>query len=376
VWEYPLLLVGALIALALPVGASGDAAERQARPRRRPILRLLSGARWRLVPYGLAAAALVAVMAADRALALEAGARWLLVGGLVLVVGGVRWFLVATTGLVLLLATFVLPQPAIFRDRSFFGVVEVVRNAVSTSLLHGTTVHGSQWLDPARRFDPGSYYARTGPIGDVFSEYAAAHPAGGEIRVVGLGAGTLAAFTRPGDRLTFYEIDPLVASVAADTRYFTYLADAPGAADVRIGDGRLLLEGDAAGTLDLVVLDAFSSDAIPVHLITQEALADAVRALRPNGVLVVHVSNRYYDLAPAVAAAARGLGLASLERQYDPAPAEVAAGAGISHWMVLGRSPDALAGFASRGWLAPRVSDRPFTDDFADLLHHLRPGAW
>ncbi len=381
VWEYPLLIVGALAALAVPIaGSMSEAASTtdsaRAATSQRPIRRLLSGARTRVVPFALVAAALIAIMASDRSLAFEAGVRWLLVGGLILVVGGVRWFLVATSALVLVLATFILPQAALLRDRSFFGVVEVIRGPDSTSLLHGTTVHGQQWLDPARRSDPGWYYARRGPVGDLFAEYGAAHPAGGAIRVLGLGAGTLAAFTRSSDQMVFYEIDPLVADVAADERYFTYLADSPGSTDVRIGDGRLLLEREADASLDVVMMDAFSSDAIPVHLVTREALADAVRSLRPDGLLVVHVSNRYYDLAPAVAAAARDLGWSIVEREYVPTTAEAASGAGLSHWMVAARTPEQLAGFADRGWVTPRFSERPLTDDFADLLHHLRPGAW
>jgi predicted methyltransferase len=386
VWEYPLLVVGALVALALPVagatigGPSSATAAMAAAPgtvprrRQRPIRRLLAGSRERLVPYLVVAAILSALMAGERSLGLEAGVRWLLVGGLVLLVGGVRWFFAATTALVLVLATFVLPQAAIFRDRSFFGVVQVVRSDEATLLMHGTTVHGVEWVDPARRGDPGSYYARSGPIGDLFAVFDAAHPGGGVIRVSGLGAGTLAAYTRANDRITFYEIDPLVAEVASDTRYFDYLADAAGAAEIRIGDGRLLLENEPDASLDLVVLDAFSSDAIPIHLITVESFADALRALRPDGLLVVHVSNRYYDIAPVVAAAAGRLDLAILERVYVPGPE--AQGAGLSDWMVAARSPELLQAFVDRGWVRPRVADQPFTDDFADLLHHLRPGGW
>ena len=372
VWEYPLLVLGALAALTLPVGSTEPA---PAGSRRRPIQRLLSGAPGRIGPYALVALGLLAVMAADQALALEAAVRWLVVGGLVLLVGGVRWFLVAATAVVLVLATFVLPQAAVLRDRSFFGVVEVQRDHAATTLLHGTTVHGGQWLDPARQADPLAYYARSGPAGDIFGEYAAANPAGGEVRVVGLGTGSLAAYTHAGDRMVFLEIDPLVAAVAADPQYFTYLAQAPGDVGLQIGDGRLLLEREGEATLDLVVLDAFSSDAIPVHLITVEGLEDAVRPLGPDGVLAIHVSNRYYDLAPVVAAGAQGLGLTVLEREYEPAPEDAAQGAGLSHWMVAARSPAALAGFLERGWVAPRTSDRPFSDDFADLLRHLRAGA-
>ena len=113
-----------------------------------------------------------------------------------------------------------------------------------------------------------------------------------------------------------------------------------------------------------------------MHLITVEALAEAARSLRPDGLLVIHVSNRYYDLAPAVAAAADRLGLTILEREYVPGAEAQGTGAGVSDWMVAARSPVLLASFLERGWREPRVSDTPFTDDFADLLHHLRPGGW
>jgi spermidine synthase len=186
----------------------------------------------------------------------------------------------------------------------------------------------------------------------------------------------MASYSATGDRMTFYEIDPLVAQVANDPRYFDYLSSAAGSVDVRLGDGRLLLESEAPSSLDLVVMDAFSSDAVPVHLITQEALADALRTLRPDGLLVVHVSNRYYDLAPAVAAAAQRLGLTILERQYQPNAEESKAGAGLSDWMVAARRPESVAPFLALGWEPPRVADRPLNDDFADLLRHLRPGAW
>ena len=373
VWEYPLLLVGAAVALAIRL--EGDSASATG-PRGRPLRRLLRGSPMRLVPFALVAAVLVWSMAAEQALGLEAGWRWLALGGLVLLVGGLRWFFAGTTALVLILATFILPPAPVFRDRSFFGVVEVLRGPEATVLMHGTTVHGVEWNDRSTHPDPGTYYSAFGPAGDAFRVLQAADPSGADVRVVGLGAGSLAWYATAGDRMTFYEIDPLVAQVARDTRYFDYLAKAKGTVDVRIGDGRLLLEADAPSSVDMVVLDAFSSDAVPVHLITQEALGDALRSLRPDGMLLVHVSNRYYDLAPAIGAAAQRLGVSVLEREFEPDQAQRDAGAGLSDWMVLTRSPERVADFRAAGWVPPRSSDRPLTDDFPDLLRHLRPGAW
>ncbi|HYO42192.1 MAG TPA: fused MFS/spermidine synthase [Candidatus Limnocylindrales bacterium] len=360
VWEYPILIAGALIALALTS---------EPQPARRPTVALLAGAHVRLLPYLAVVLPLLAFMAATDALGFEAASRWTLVGALVLLFGGVPRFLALTSTVVLVLATFILPPPVLFRDRSFFGVTEVTRDQVSTTLFHGTTVHGQEWLDPDRRDDPPSYYARTGPVGDIFSVWGERPP--GVIRVLGLGAGTLAVYARPGDDLAFYEIDPLVADVAADPGFFTYLSGRVPPAEVRIGDGRLLLAAEPDDSLGLVIMDAFSSDAVPAHLITVEALADADRALARDGILAVHVSNRYYDLGPPVATALASLGLTVLELQYAPTPDEIAAGAGLAHFVVGTRDPAVLAGLAERGWIPARMSAAPLTDDFPDLLRYL-----
>jgi spermidine synthase len=188
---------------------------------------------------------------------------------------------------------------------------------------------------------------------------------------MGLGAGTLAVYARPEDDLAFYEVDPLVAQVAADPAYFTYLSDRVPPVEVRIGDGRLLLADEADDSLGLVIMDAFSSDAVPAHLLTGEALADADRALREDGILAVHVSNRYYDLGPPVAAALKDLGLTVLELQYVPTPEETAGGAGLAHFVVGTRDPEVVEELQGRGWVAARLAAGPLTDDFPDLLRYL-----
>jgi len=195
---------------------------------------------------------------------------------------------------------------------------------------------------------------------------------GRSIGIVGLGAGGLAAYGEPGDALTYFEIDPVVVRVAQDPAYFTYLRDTPSPPDVVVGDGRLELERVADGTHDLLVLDAFSSDAIPVHLLTVEALGDAMRTVAPDGLLAVHVSNRYYDLGPAVAAAARDLGLAALRRVYAPTPAGEEMGAIGSIWMVVARDPALLAPLGDAEWVPLDVEGiAPITDDRPDILRFL-----
>ncbi len=388
IWEYPLLLVLALAALALakPVAASDApllAGSTDQSRRTRPGLDLrpfVAGAPARVAPYAVAAIALALGLAASGAIGLEAGVRWLLVGGLILLVGGQPRFLLVSTALVLGLATFVLAPAAVFEDRSFFGVSAVLRPADRpvTILMNGTTVHGIQSTDPAYRDVPGSYYVEQGPLGDVF-RLARSRPDaadGRTIGVVGLGSGTLAAYARAGDRLTFFEIDPLVVRIARDPAYFTWLSDAAVSPDIVLGDARLSLQAVPAGRYDVLVLDAFSSDAIPAHLLTTEAIADDARVLRPGGLLAIHVSNRYYDLAPAVAAAARQAGLTVLERIYQPTAADRALNATLSEWLVATTEPADVPGLLAAGWQPVRDDVAALTDDHPDLLRLLRIGLW
>jgi SAM-dependent methyltransferase len=387
VWEYPLLLVLALGALALGRGGTGpvDASSPAVR-RRFDLSPFFAGAPRRLAPYAVVAVALTFGLAESHSIGLEAGVRWLLVGGLILLVGGQPRFLFVTTALVLGIAVFVLSPAAIFQDRSFFGVTAVLRPPGSpfTVLMNGTTVHGIQSTDPALRGIPGSYYTPNGPLGDAFriirgraaGRDGAAMGDGRSVGVVGLGSGTVAAWMRPGDRLTFYEIDPLVIRVAEDPAYFTWLADAATRPDIVVGDARLSLEPVASGSYDLLVLDAFSSDAVPAHLLTAEAIADDARVLRPDGMLAFHVSNRYYDLAPAVASAARQAGLTVLQRVYTPTEADARLGATISHWLIATREPDDVPGLLAAGWEPIRDGVAPLTDDHPDLLRLLRAGLW
>jgi hypothetical protein len=375
VWEYPILLVGALVALAL-------VAPRVTRPARTgrglDFSPFVAGFRGRMLPYLAVGAAMVVGLMATGALAAEAGVRWLLVGGLLLLVGARPWFLALSTAFVLAMATFVLQPPSEFRARSFFGVTQVLqsRDGDLTLLMNGTTVHGSQATDPARRRAPQAYYVRSGPIGDVFALLAAR---GGpvadhrEVGVIGLGAGALAAYVEPGMSMTFFEIDPVVADVARDPRFFSYLSDAPESPAVVLGDARLSLATEGTGRFDLLVLDAFSSDTPPVHLLTVEAVADEIRTVKPDGLIAFHLSNRYYDLSPAVAAAAARGGMTVLERWHAVGQVHEP-GETPSHWLAATRDAATIAALRGAGWTDAAQADRPFTDDYADLIRYLRFG--
>jgi predicted methyltransferase len=373
VWELPILLICALVGLAL-VAPTAGAARTEGTKRGLDFSPFVAGARGRVGPYAVAAAALTAILFATHALATEAGIRWLLVGGLVLLVGARPWFLALATTFVLALATFVLQPPAEFRDRSFFGVTEVLQspNGELTLLMNGTTVHGSQSTDPARARSPQSYYVRSGPVGDLFSMVGRANGSR-EVGIAGLGGGALATYADESTTMTFFEIDPVVIEVASDPRYFTYLSDAPTRPVLVEGDARLSFEDVANGRFDMLMLDAFSSDSVPVHLLTAEAIADEIRITAPDGLVVFHVSNRYYDLTPAIAAGVTQQGLTILEKYHTPGLVKEP-GETPSHWLAASRDQATLDRLRAAGWAPVTPADRPFTDDYADLLRYLYLG--
>jgi hypothetical protein len=252
----------------------------------------------------------------------------------------------------------------VHNERTFFGVLRVTEQDGERRLYHGTTLHGVERLAGRLAGEPLTYYARRGPLGDVF----AAYPRFDRIDAIGLGVGTLAAYGRAGERLTFYELDPAIARVAGDPRFFTYLRDSRADVKIVIGDGRRTIARVPNGTSDLVIVDAFSSDSVPVHLLTREAVELYVRKLRPGGLIAFHVSNRHLELAPVVARAARALGLAAVERNDR---AEGAKGARTpSGWLVIARSPEQLEPLLERpGWAVPTVSaERVWTDDYSNVL--------
>jgi hypothetical protein len=381
IWEYPILLVGALVAMSV----TPDLAAAAAAPvrRKRPPSRILdlapatAGATRRLVVYLLIAGAIATVLTLARSISVSDASTWLLIGAAMLVFGGeIRAFTVVA--IVVLGIAVATPPPVVFRDRSFFGVVEVLRpeGLGLTALRHGTTVHGLQADDPARRREPLGYFSEAGPLGDVMARLDDRRD--GQARrivVTGLGAGTIAAYARPGDTITFIEIDPLIERVAADPTLFTYLSDAAVEPRILIGDGRLELERAPDGSADLVVLDAFSSDSVPIHLLTREALVDARRVLATDGLLAVNISSRSYALGPAVSAGLASTGATVLERLHDPGPEATSQGITTSDWLVAVDDPADVAWFEGRGWHVVPPADQPLTDDRSDVLRLLRPGA-
>jgi SAM-dependent methyltransferase len=262
-------------------------------------------------------------------------------------------------------------QRVLLQERSFFGVYRVDRDAgdESRTLWHGTTLHGEQRVAATGHSGPLTYYHPTGPIGRALNALLPDRPQA-RVAAVGLGAGSLAAYARPGQEWTFYEIDPRIEAIARNPSFFTYLSECAGRCRVVLGDARLSLTRDHHERFDVIVLDAFSSDAIPVHLLTREALDLYLSRLAPGGVLAFHISNRHLSLRPVLDSLFADRGLAGLSEIHAVAPLDPA-GRSSSEWVVAARNPAGLARLASDPrWtpMAGRTADRVWTDQYSDVV--------
>lgn len=261
----------------------------------------------------------------------------------------------------------------VLRARSFFGTygVELMPGAEYIHVFrHGTTMQGLQSLDPKARRIPLLYYTKAGPLGETIA--ALPNELKQRVAAVGLGVGAAACYAEPGQHWTFYEIDPEVERIAANPKYFTYLEDCPADVKVVIGDARLSLQREPDGQFGLMILDAFNSDMIPLHLVTREALALYMRKLTPNGVLAFHITNRRLDLEPVFANLVRDAGLFALIC-IDPATPEEwsRTGKATSWWVVVTRNAQWLNLLAQDPrWRLPETQAGVglWTDDFVSVF--------
>jgi hypothetical protein len=261
----------------------------------------------------------------------------------------------------------------IYEDRTFFGINRVVRVPSGNFhvLGHGNTTHGAQNRDSLGRREPLTYFHRAGPLGQIFSMFNEKYPLG-RVAVVGLGAGSAGCYREPGQEWTFYEIDPSVVEIARDTRLFTFLRNCAPNARIVIGDARLSLRSAASDGYDLMILDAYSSDAIPVHLITREAIQLYLDKLSPNGLLAFNLSNRHLDLSTVLANLAHDGSLhyrVRDDRRIDPRL--LGEGMMPSQWGVLARNRGDLGVLAGDPrWVqaVPRQGTSVWTDDFTNVL--------
>ena len=259
-------------------------------------------------------------------------------------------------------------------ERSFYGLYRVLDRGEFRMLYHGSTNHGSQSQQPQRKCVPLTYYFPTGPLGHIFDSFKGAGTKS-DIAVIGLGTGSTAGYARPEQRWTFYEIDPAVERIARDPRYFTFLRDCAPQARVMLGDARISLARQPDGLHDVMIFDAFNSDAVPVHLLTREAFDLYLRKLSPRGVLAFHISNRYFDLRPVLSRLARDAQLvAYFEFATAVSTAEQLQGKEGSVWVIMARKPGDIEALThDKRWIAAdsNVQGAAWTDDYADVLGSL-----
>ncbi len=291
------------------------------------------------------------------------------------------WRFALGVGAVLLAGTlYVGPEGRlILTTRSYFSVLRVTIDPTGRfhQLVHARTIHGRQQFEPEISREPLSYYYRKGPAGRIFKMVQERFNKP-RVGVVGLGVGNLAGYARAGEQWTFYEVDSAVERIATNPAYFTFLGrDCPAQWRVVLGDGRLRLQEAADHSYNVLVLDAFNSDAIPEHLLTREAFELYLRKLAPHGILALHISNRYVDLLPLVAnqaAAAKMVCRCSFESVLSPEEREH--GYESTQWAVLVRNEQDWGSIArSAMWDTPKPRpDLPlWTDDFCDILSLLKP---
>ncbi|HWV55319.1 fused MFS/spermidine synthase, partial [Pseudorhodoplanes sp.] len=367
VWEYPILMVLAL--LCLPGAFDGG------------------WRRW--AKGGVVFAALVAIVVLPYLLGHQIPAGMAVAWMIGLVAVAAYIMLNARDTMKAALATaFVLIATALYKpgfvhaetSRSFFGVHKVADSTDGRfrMLFHGTTLHGVQRLkneDGAPntgRPEPLTYYYKRGPIAETIATMREQRGRLDAVAVVGLGTGSMACHGRAGERWRYFEIDPVVVRLARDPEKFRFLSECGGSDDIVLGDARLTL-AEEAGRFDLIVLDAFSSDVVPVHLLTREALGQYLSRLKEGGAIAFHISNRYLELASVIAEVGATHGLTTIVRRDDSVSPEetrrdMYAGSLVA---VVARSQDDIATLSARPGWRPKVADgsvRPWTDDYSNIL--------
>ena len=266
-----------------------------------------------------------------------------------------------------------------YSERSFFGVMRVANSPDPRLggdvhvLMHGTTLHGAQARDG--RFDcvPTLYYAAATPIGQAATMVGRRGPA--RIGVVGQGSGAMATYKRTEDTMTFFEIDPMVDRLSRDPQWFSYISNcASGPINTVLGDARLTLAKETPGSYDLLIIDAFSSDAVPTHLLTVEAIQGYLTMLKPNGVVLLHLSNRNLDITMPAVAAAQALGKPSLHQLYYESDTTPEMAEASTEALILSPTAEGLRDFmADQRWNTPaRTAVRPWTDDYVNLFGSLQ----
>ncbi|OYY89411.1 MAG: hypothetical protein B7Y45_12400 [Sphingomonas sp. 28-66-16] len=373
-WEYPLLVLAA--GLLAPTGFVIASVERLWR---------VDARHRRILTLAIAVAVMLLIVVAMRnAASLDQGAgrgpafAAIVVLGLI-ALGRRTAFMIVLAGALVVFGGYrslMLSLDGHARTRSYFGVYTVRGNPRVQQLSHGTTVHGTQLIGTVKREQtPTAYYVPRSGVGQAMQALDGLYGPGARVGVVGLGAGTLACYARPGQQWRFYEIDPAIVRIARDTGQFSFLSRCLPRPEIVIGDARLALATAKPAGLDLLVLDAFSSDSVPMHLMTREAFALYQHVISGRGLVLVHISNRFLDLEPVIAAAAIAGRWHARELVYRPGP-DAPEGETVSAWVALSHDRGSIAALVARdaGWrpLAPAHMVTAWSDDYATILPLLK----
>jgi hypothetical protein len=371
VWEHPLLVLVAALLMPLP-----RALDWRRMPGLDPMFRRVTAA----LLLGTAAFLATELLGTFMIPELATKGRWLAIGtavaGLALVPW--RWMFVSVLGMMMLAQggiDTVQTTAAGLRSRSYFGIY-TVRDYEETNirtLAHGTTLHGQQSLNPEQARQPMSYYGPSSGVAIALGDAQKLYGQNARIGVVGLGTGTLACFKKSAEQWRIFEIDPAVVRYSQD-RTFTFVSKCAPDAQMIVGDARIKLAQLPKGSLDMLVIDAFSSDSIPLHLMTDEAFGVYLDALAPKGMLVLHISNRFIELEPAVAALARHRRLDVMKREDNPADRTALT---PSTWLALSRDPAMVSALAEGRVDMPWANLMPpakqvWSDDHASILPFVR----
>lgn len=266
----------------------------------------------------------------------------------------------------------------IFQHRNFYGTYRIIdkqieNNTTVRQLIHGQTLHGAQLIDPSRRLIPIYFYYQGGPIFDAYKVI----PSPRQIAVIGLGSGSICAYASQDDQITYYEIDPDNEKIARE--YFTYLDECKGKVNVITGDGRLSIQDWTKDKTkyDIITIDAFTGDGIPTHLLTREAIKSYSERLKENGIILFHISNRYYDLRPVIKSTGATLNLSGVMNQINSAEQPKETTLSIrGQCVVLACDSLHLEPLIEKGWIPFGKSDGldevfPWTDDYINILSSL-----
>lgn len=265
-------------------------------------------------------------------------------------------------------------ETRLYVERNFFGISTVLAFGPYHVLVHGQTIHGVENMLPARRNEPLTYYTRSGPLGQIFSSLGP-QVERAPVAVVGLGIGAAMCYRTRGEQWIIYEIDPAVDRIARDTHFFTFIDNCAPSAPTLIGDARLSLDQAVKNRFSLMILDAYSADYIPVHLLTREALQIYSRKLTPHGVMAFHISNQWFDLEPVLGSLAGDASLTCyVEHDANVTAAEASAGKSWSDWAVIARAREDIAALIHDvRWHPCRLSKFPvWTDDYSSLVTTLK----